>query len=101
MSHRAGLPSLDRDLSRAEVLAWEPVVRAIEAQRPYAPPSAGHLYHALTYGWIVGEVIRRVTGRTPGRLVRERLGDPRRLRTWLGVRPDVRPSSAWTSESLT
>jgi CubicO group peptidase (beta-lactamase class C family) len=100
MSHRAGLPSLDRDLTRAEVLAWEPVIRAIEDQRPYAPPSAGHLYHALTYGWIVGEVIRRVTGRTPGRLFRERLGDPLRLRTWIGVPPAVRPSIAWTEPPL-
>ena len=65
LSHRAGLAALDADLSKADVIAWTPVIEAIEAQRPRHQPAAGHLYHAMTYGWIVGEVIRRVTGRTP------------------------------------
>lgn len=100
MSHRAGLPCLDRDLSRAEVLAWDPVIRAIEAQRPLFRPTDGHAYHALTYGWLVGEVIRRVTGQTPGRFVRDRLGDPLGLRTWIGLPPEVRPSVAWMEPPL-
>lgn len=62
MSHRAGLAYLDRDLTRAEALAWSPVVEAIEAQAPHHAPSDGHAYHAMTYGWLVGEVIHRVTG---------------------------------------
>lgn len=100
MSHRAGLPCLDRDLSRAEVLAWDPVIRAIEDQRPIARPTDGHVYHALTYGWLVGEVIRRTTGRTPGRYFRERLGDPLQLRTWIGLPAEVRSSVAWTEPPL-
>ena len=66
MSHRAGLASLDPDFTLGEVLAWEPVIRAIEEQRPHHPPGAGHVYHAFTYGWIVGEIIRRSHGMLPG-----------------------------------
>jgi CubicO group peptidase (beta-lactamase class C family) len=50
MSHRAGLPALDADLTRDQVLGWDPVIRAIEDQRPLYPMSEGHIYHAMTYG---------------------------------------------------
>jgi CubicO group peptidase (beta-lactamase class C family) len=100
MSHRAGLASLDVDLARAEVLAWEPVIRAIEAQVPRHAPSAGHLYHAMTYGWLLGEVIRRITGLRPGRFFRQRLGDPLGLRTWIGVPDEVRSTIAWMEPPL-
>ena len=95
MAHRAGLAALDPDLRRADVLAWEPVVRAIEAQRPLHRADDGHLYHALTYGWIVGEVIRRVTGQLPGRYFASVIGEPLGLRTWIGVPPEARGTVAW------
>ncbi len=90
LSHRAGLPALDRDLSVDEVAAWEPVVRAIEAQAPLWEPGTGHLYHAMTYGWLIGEVIRRITGLTPGAWFRRAVGDRLGLRTWIGL-PDPAP----------
>lgn len=100
MSHRAGLASLDVDLTRAEVLAWNPVLRAIEAQRPLHPPYAGHLYHALTYGWLLGEVIRRTGGAMPGRFFRRELGDRLRLRTWIGLPDAYRETVAWMEPPL-
>jgi CubicO group peptidase (beta-lactamase class C family) len=100
MSHRAGLPALDVDLSREDVLAWHPVIRAIEAQRPLHPPAAGHLYHTLTYGWLLGEVIARVTGRTPGRFFREAIGDRLDLRTWIGLPDEAGTSVAWMEPPL-
>lgn len=100
MSHRAGLPALDRDLTLAETLAWDPVVRAIEDQRPLFAPEDGHFYHAMTAGWLVGEVIRRVTGRTPGRFFRAELGDRLGLRTWIGLPEAERDDIAWTEPPL-
>lgn len=94
MAHRSGLASLDTDLTRDEVLAWDPVIAAIEAQRPHHRPDEGHLYHALTYGWIVGEVIRRVTGVVPGAFFARRFGHPMGLETWIGVPNDPRPRIA-------
>lgn len=100
MSHRAGLPALDIDLGRDDVLAWDPVIRAIEAQRPLHAPGDGHVYHALTYGWIVGEVIRRVTGLLPGRFFRTTIGDELGLRTWIGIPRAARPTVAWMEPPL-
>ena len=85
MTHRAGLDALDADLTAGEVAAWVPVIRAIERQAPAAPPSAGHRYHTMTMGWIVGEVIRRITGLTPGRLLADTLAGPLGLRLWIGA----------------
>ncbi|WP_053207192.1 serine hydrolase domain-containing protein [Jiangella muralis] len=62
LSHTAGLPALDADLTLADALAGTPVVAALERQRPLWPPGAGHAYHAMTYGWLVAEVLRRATG---------------------------------------
>ena len=45
--------------------AWHPMTIALAAQQPLWPPGSTHGYHAETFGWLVGEVIRRITGRTP------------------------------------
>lgn len=75
LSHRAGLPALDRTLSRDELLAWDPVIEAIEGQRPMWEPGTGYTYHAKTFGWLAGEVIRRVTGLSPGAWFRRSVAD--------------------------
>jgi CubicO group peptidase (beta-lactamase class C family) len=85
LSHRAGLPVIDRPLTRQAALAWTPVIAAIEQQRPAWKPGTAHTYHAKTYGWLIGEVIRRVTGLTPGTYFREAIADPLGLRTRVGL----------------
>lgn len=94
MSHRSGLAALDADLTAADVAAWTPVIRAIEVQRPAHEPRAGHVYHTMTYGWILGEVIRRVTGARPGAWLRATLADPLGLRLWIGLPESERASVA-------
>ena len=100
MSHRAGLPALDVDLSRDDILAWDPVIHAIETQSPLHAPEAGHLYHTLIYGWLVGEIIRRITGHSPGRFFREALGERLDLKTWIGLPDEARASVAWMEPPL-
>ncbi len=100
LSHRAGLAALDRDLTLGEALAWDPVIRAIEEQTPLWVPGSAHLYHALTYGWLIGEVIRRITGLTPGAWFRTTVRDPMRLRAWIGIPEAERPTVAWMEPPL-
>jgi CubicO group peptidase (beta-lactamase class C family) len=85
LSHRVGLPTIERRLSPGEALAWDPAVEALAAQRPQWEPGTKHGYHALTYGWLVGEVIRRVTGRSPGRFLSEEVSRPLGLDLWVGL----------------
>jgi len=100
MCHRSGLAALDVDLTRDEVLAWEPVIGAIENQRPLSTTAEGHLYHAMTYGWILGEVIRRLSGSMPGEYFAQVYGRPMRLRTWIGTPADITPRIAWMEVPL-
>jgi CubicO group peptidase (beta-lactamase class C family) len=100
MSHRAGLPALNVDLTRDQVLGWDPVIRAIEDQRPLYETSEGHLYHAMTYGWLVGEVIRRVTGSKPGEYLQTAIARRLGLRTWIGLPAEARPTVAWMEPPL-
>ena len=95
LSHRAGLVALDRDLSFDEVLAWDPVVRAIEEQAPLWSPGTAYSYHTITYGWLVGEVIRRISGKSPGEFLQTELALPLGLDLWIGAPESVIERAAW------
>ncbi len=88
LSHRVGLPVVDERLGLDEVLAITPIVDALAAQAPLWEPGSAHGYHALTYGWLVGEIIRRVDGRPIGQFVAEELSGPLGLDLWIGL-PDA------------
>ncbi|WP_068057527.1 serine hydrolase domain-containing protein [Nocardia xishanensis] len=74
LTHRAGLPAFDRPLTKLD--AADPAAMAAElaGQAPVWEPGAAHGYHALTFGWLVGELVRRRTGRTVPEFVREHFG---------------------------
>src|SRR5258706_2153735 len=84
-SHQAGLAAIDRPLGLDDVLAWTPVVEALEAQQPLWEPGTAHGYHTFTYGWLAGEVIRRVAGKTVGAYVNERIAKPLNAEFWIGL----------------
>jgi CubicO group peptidase (beta-lactamase class C family) len=84
-SHRAGLPAVSRPLTFEDELAWDPVVDALAAQRPWWEPNTGHGYHVGTYGWLAGEVIRRITGMSVGAYVAEHIARPLGLELWIGL----------------
>lgn len=85
LSHQAGLSAVDHPLTLDDVLARDPAVAALAAQRPQWEPGTAHGYHDLTFGWLVGEILRRATGRPVADLVRERLAAPLGLDLWLGL----------------
>lgn len=76
LSHRAGLPAVDDKLSPQDFYAWTPVVEALAAQKPFWEPGTKHGYHALTYGHLVGEVIRRISGKSVGQFFAAEIADP-------------------------
>ena len=85
LSHRAGLAWTDGSLSFEEALAWDPVIEALERQAPSWPPGTAHGYHATTYGWLVGEVVRRVSGRSLGTYLREEIAGPLGAEFFVGL----------------
>ena len=100
MAHRAGLAYLDTELTLDDVVAWDPIIRAIELQVPHHAPEDGHAYHASTIGWLLGEVVRRITGLSAGAFFRRALGDPLGLDTWIGLPDAERGHVAWMEPPL-
>lgn len=85
LSHQVGLPVFDSPLTPEEFLAWEPPVKALAAQSPVWEPGTTHGYHAGSYGWLVGEVVRRITGRTLGTFFADEVAGPLGLDFWIGL----------------
>jgi CubicO group peptidase (beta-lactamase class C family) len=94
LSHQAGLPVIDLPLTLEEACAWDPVIRALEEQRPLWVPGAQHMYHAKTYGFLLGEVIRRITGKSVGRFFADEVTGPLGLSSWIGLPESMEPRVA-------
>jgi len=84
-SHKSGLAAIDQPLGLEDVIAWTPVVDALAVQRPLWEPGTAHGYHTFTYGWLAGEVMRRVSGVSVGQLVAERIAKALGIEFWIGL----------------
>ena len=91
LSHQAGLPAVDATLTAEEVWAWEPVIEALAAQKPFWEPGTAHGYHALSYGYLVGEVVRRVSGRSLGTFFADEVAGPLGLEFFIGLPAGLEP----------
>lgn len=87
LDHRAGLPALRELLPPEALFDWGAMTRALAAEAPWWPPGTKHGYHPYTFGWLVGEVIRRVSGRMPGVYFREEIAGPLGLDAHIGIGP--------------
>ncbi len=76
LSHQAGVPALHRPLPPGSALDWSLMTRVLADEEPWWPPGSGHGYHVNTFGFVVGELIRQVTGMTPGTLLQRELAGP-------------------------
>jgi CubicO group peptidase (beta-lactamase class C family) len=85
LTHQAGLAAIDRQLSLAELLSWTPIIKALEEQQPNWPPGTAHGYHSMTYGFLLGELIRRITGQLPGEWIAGHLSGPLTADCYIGL----------------
>jgi CubicO group peptidase (beta-lactamase class C family) len=79
LAHRAGLPAPDSRLTVAELAAWQPVADSLARQTPLWPPGTDFAYHALTVGWLAGEILRRATGERPAQWLQQHMANPLQL----------------------
>ncbi len=84
LSHQLGLAALDE---RVDTMDYSSVIAAIERQKPLWEPGQAHAYHPRTYGFILDEMVRRLTGRPLGVVWREKIALPLSLDAWIGL-PD-------------
>lgn len=85
LCHRAGLPAIRQPLAPEALYDWQTMTAALAAETPWWTPGAEHGYAPITYGWLVGEVIRRVDGREPGAAIVERTAKPLGLDFHIGL----------------
>jgi CubicO group peptidase (beta-lactamase class C family) len=85
LSHQAGVPAVRRRLPPGAMLDWAVMTSAIAEQVPWWQPGTAHGYHVNTFGFALGEVLRRVTGRTVGALLREDVAGPLGADVYIGL----------------
>jgi len=88
LSHRAGMAAVRRPLVMEDMFDWDTMTAALAEQEPWWTPGEQHGYHALTYGWLVGEVVRRIDGRSIGSYWREEFAAPLGLDAHIGTGPE-------------
>lgn len=89
LSHTCGLVALDPPyLTLQDVRTWQPLVAAMECQEPTWPPGTRHGYHAITFGFLIDELCRRITGSTVSELLQARIAGPLGLDLWIGLPPN-------------
>lgn len=82
LSHQAGLAALDRPV---DVLDYPSVIHALEEQSPLWPPGTAHGYHARTFGFLLDEIVRRITRKALSEYWREIFANPLKLDLWIGL----------------
>jgi len=94
LTHQAALPAIARPLPSGAWSRWETIAEALAAQEPWWEPGAGHGYHVNTQGFLIGEIVRRVTGKTLGTYLRESIAGPAGIDFFVGFGPELDPRCA-------
>jgi CubicO group peptidase (beta-lactamase class C family) len=94
VSHTAGLPGLRPPPRAEDLLDPERMAERLASEPPIWPAGERLAYHALTFGWLCGELVRRIDGRTVGRFFAEEFARPLDLELWIGLPAEVEPRVA-------
>jgi CubicO group peptidase (beta-lactamase class C family) len=92
VSHRAGLPGLLTPVTLEQATDDARMAALVAAQEPIAVD--GPVYHAVTFGWLCGELVRRLDGRSVGRFLHEEIAEPLGLELWIGLPESLEPRVA-------
>tara|TARA_Y100001970_G_scaffold220795_1_gene271275 strand:+ start:560 stop:1771 length:1212 start_codon:yes stop_codon:yes gene_type:complete len=85
LCHRAAMFGFKDGIPAGSFQDWEKFTKQLQMQAPYRKPGKTQGYHALTFGWLVGELIRRVDGRSVGKYFKEEIADPLNIDFHIGL----------------
>ena len=91
LSHQAGLYTVEGELSFEELLDWNTMVARLADTAPLFPVGSTHGYHAVTFGWLAGHLVRLVDGRSIGRFIREEIANPLGGEIYVGLPAHLEP----------
>src|SRR5437660_1167306 len=89
LTHQAALPAIARPLPSGSWSSWDTITNNLAAQAPWWEPGAGHGYHVNTQGFLIGEVVRRITGKSLGAYLRESVTGPADVDFFVGFGPEL------------
>ena len=85
LSHQAGMPAVRETLPPDSLYDWDVMTAALAKQEPWWEPGTKHGYHAVTFGWLVGEVVRRISGKSLGAFFHDEVAEPLGLDFHIGM----------------
>lgn len=94
LDHSVGVPVFRGDVAPGELYDWDRVVARLEAEAPFWEPGTRHGYHMINFGWTVGELVRRASGRSLGTFFREAIAEPLGIDFWIGLPQEHEPRVA-------
>lgn len=94
LNHTAGLAALRAPVRDGGFLDWDYAVNRIAEETPWWKPGTRNGYHMITFGWTVGELVRRVSGKSLGQFLRQELCEPQDADFWIGLPEEIEPRVA-------
>jgi CubicO group peptidase (beta-lactamase class C family) len=91
LDHSAGVPVFRRDVARGELYDWDRVVSFLEDESPFWEPGTRNGYHMINFGWTVGELVHRVSGRGLGQFFQDEIAGPLGIDFWIGLPEEQEP----------
>jgi CubicO group peptidase (beta-lactamase class C family) len=88
LSHKAALPAIREPLAKGALYDWSRMCDALAAQEPWWTPGEGHGYHPFTFGFLVGELVRRISGQSLGTYFRRYIAEPLGTDFHIGLAPE-------------
>ena len=85
LNHTAGVTGLREPVQEGGMLDWDHIVSRLASETPWWEPGTRNGYHMITFGWTVGELVRRVSGKSLGEFMREHLAEPNGADFWIGL----------------
>lgn len=89
LAHQSGILHLNEKVKAGGYVDWEYIIKFIENQKPSFKPGTSYGYQAITFGWLIGEIVRRVTGKSLGTYIKDEIAGPLGAEFWLGLPPEL------------
>ncbi len=94
LDHSAGVPALRAPVKKDGTYDWSYMIERLQEEEPFWTPGTRNGYHGLTFGWTVGEIVRRVSGKSLGRFFQDEIAGPLGIDFWIGLPEQYEPRVA-------
>ncbi len=94
LNHSAGLPTFREPLKKDAYYDWDYMIHRLEEEAPFWEPGTRNGYHMTNFGWTVGELVRRASGKSLGRFFQDEVADPLQIDFWIGLPKEIEPRVA-------